>query len=135
MHVYTRLQKHWHATSVYNEWWDPAKSYPNFPGRKCFIMRKDFPWIMREVNHWLCICANISHKGDGSCRSWIKLIRCQRFCNRVYLKSFLCRHFCGRTWETFFFPYLSFPKTASSSFLCHVLLTDIVGGIIRIIHI
>ena len=34
-----------------------------------------------------------------------------------------------------FFPYLSAPKTASSSFLCHVLLTDIVGGIIRIIHI
>ena len=84
---YTRLQKRWHATSVYNERWDSAKSYPNFPGRKRFIMRKDFPWIMREVNHWLCICANISHKGDGSCRSWIKLIRCQRFCNRVYILS------------------------------------------------
>ena len=82
---YTRLQKRWHATSVYNERWDSAKSYPNFPGRKRFIMRKDFPWIMREVNHWLCICANISHKGVGSCRSWIKLIRCQRFCNRVYM--------------------------------------------------
>ena len=89
-HVYTRLQKRWHATSVYNERWDSAKSYPNFPGRKRFIMRKDFPWIMREVNHWLCICANISHKGDGSCRSWIKLIRCQRFCNRVY--SYIILH-------------------------------------------
>ena len=88
--VYTRLQKRWHATSVYNERWDSAKSYPNFPGRKRFIMRKDFPWIMREVNHWLCICANISHKGDGSCRSWIKLIRCQRFCNRVY--SYIILH-------------------------------------------
>ena len=88
---YTRLQKRWHATSVYNERWDSAKSYPNFPGRKRFIMRKDFPWIMREVNHWLCICANISHKGDGSCRSWIKLIRCQRFCNRVYLKNISLR--------------------------------------------
>ena len=85
--VYTRLQKRWHTTSVYNERWDSAKSYPNFPGRKRFIMRKDFPWIMREVNHWLCICANISHKGDGSCRSWIKLIRCQCFCNRVYVNS------------------------------------------------
>ena len=81
------MQKRWHVTSVYNERWDSAKSYPNFPGRKRFIMRKDFPWIMREVNHWLCICANISHKGDGSCRSWIKLIRCQRFCNRVYTRT------------------------------------------------
>ena len=84
---YTRLQKRWHATSVYNNHKLDVmndKSYPNFPGRKRFIMRKDFPWIMREVNHWLCICANISHKGVGSCRSWIKLIRCQRFCNRVY---------------------------------------------------
>ena len=35
----------------------------------------------------------------------------------------------------FLFSHLSFPKTASSSFLCHVLLKDVVGGIIRVIHI
>ena len=94
--VYTRLQKRWHATSVYNERWDSAKSYPNFPGRKRFIMRKDFPWIMREVNHWLCICASISHKGDGSCRSWIKLLGVNVFAIECRLSHSYHRYSTGR---------------------------------------
>ena len=82
------------------------RAIQTFPEENVLSWEKIFPWIMREVNHWLCICANISHKGVGSCRSWIKLIRCQRFCNRVYVLGFCVGFVAARSFWAWFFSLL-----------------------------
>ena len=94
------------------------RTIQTFPEENVFSWENIFPWIMREVNHWLCICANISHKGVGSCRSWIKLIRCQRFCNRVYTlvsEVFIIIHNSG---FLFFFLFFFFRRDHYKTVTC-----------------